>query len=403
MAELVTVDGVERVAVDRSRYFAELEAFRASARKLGEALLADGGEGSESPAGNVVCSAGGLLIGLAMLRAGASGESAAELDRVLGLPDRHRDEAMNALSAALAKYDGDPGKVNPKKPPRKPVMHAAQGLFVEQDVPTGVGYVDMLARHYGTGVHPVHFADAAATKLALDAWVNRHTGGRITAAPGDTDPGTTFSLLSTLYFAAAWCWPFDPYDTSDRTFTLSSGEETEVPTMHQELTPAYAEGPDWRAVDMPYAKGFVMRLVLPAPGHGPETITAEHLADIAAALDRAAEVSTKISLPRWDHTSSFDLRKVLVGLGLETTFTTTRDFDAIQRGLTITRAVQTASITVAEKGTVAAAVTRIDGMATGVPLEPEQRIDFDRPFRYEIVHTETGLPLVSGIVADPRP
>ena len=111
---------------------------------------------------------------------------------------------------------------------------------------------------------------------------------------------------------------------------------------------------------------------------------------------------TQIALPRWDHKGSFDLRKVLGSLGLDTTLTTTEDFDAIQPGLTITQAAQAASITVAEKGTVAAAVTRIDGMMTGVPPEPEQTIDFDRPFHYQIVHTETGLPLVMGNVADPR-
>ena len=101
---------------------------------MGAALLADGGEGSE---GNVVSSPGSLLIALAMLRAGASGETAVEMDQVLGLPDGNRDEAMNALLESLAAYDGDPGSVDEKNPPRKPVMHAANGLFVDKDVPTG--------------------------------------------------------------------------------------------------------------------------------------------------------------------------------------------------------------------------------------------------------------------------
>jgi serpin B len=165
---------------------------------------------------------------------------------------------------------------------------------------------------------------------------------------------------------------------------------------------AYAEGAGWRAVDLPYARGFVMRLVLPGPGEGPETLTAAKLAEIAAALDTAPEVFVLISLPRWDHKSSFNLRKVFESLGLATTLTTTEDFDAIQPGLTITRAAQAANITAAEKGTVAAAVTRIDGMVTGVPPEPEQTIDFDRPFHYEIVHVESGLHLFMGTVADPR-
>ena len=81
---LVKADGVERVSVDRAAYAGRVgPAFRASARTLGAALLADGGDAGK---GNVVSSPGSLLIALAMLRAGASGETAAEMDRCWGSP-----------------------------------------------------------------------------------------------------------------------------------------------------------------------------------------------------------------------------------------------------------------------------------------------------------------------------
>jgi serine protease inhibitor len=396
---LVQADGVERAPVDRAAYAAELKAFRACALTLGAALLADGGEGSE---GNVVSSPGSLLIALAMLRAGASGETAVEMDQVLGFPDGNRDVAMNTLLESQAAYEGDPGLDDEKDPPRKPVMHAANGLFVDKDVPTGKNYLETLARHYGTGVHPVDFRDEAATRPALDAWVDRSTGGRIKKAPAEYRRDNTFSLLNALYFAAAWRSPFEPNDTSDGPFTTSGGEEISVPTMYNSLQLAYAEGPGWRAVELPYAEGFAMRLVLPGPGAGPETLTAAKLAAIAAALDTAAEVSAMISLPKWDHTSSFDLRKVFEALGLVKTLATTEDFDAIQPKLTLTQAAQAANITVAEKGTVAAAVTQINGVVTGAPPLPDQTIDFDRPFLYQVVHIETGLPLFMGKVSDPR-
>ena len=63
-------------------------------RTRGEALLADGGDASN---GNVVSSPGSLLIALAMLRAGASGGTAAEMDGVLRLPAEKRDEAMKPM------------------------------------------------------------------------------------------------------------------------------------------------------------------------------------------------------------------------------------------------------------------------------------------------------------------
>jgi serine protease inhibitor len=402
--EVLTADGVERVSVDRAAYAAELRSFRASSFVLGEALLTDGGAGSN---GNVVSSPGSLLIALSMLRAGASGETAAEMDSVLRFPAEKRDEAMNSVLRSLEKFDGDPGAVDEENPPRKPVMHAANGLFVDKDVPTGKSFLDTMARHYGTGVYPVVFSDEGTTKPAIDAWVNRNTGGRIKEAPAQYDPDNTFSLLNSLYFAAAWRAPFDPNATSDLPFTTAAGEVIDAPAMHNELKMKYADGTGWQGVDLPYADGFVMRLVLPdtaGPAARPAAAAfgADKLREIADTFDTAQPASVQIQLPRWDHKSSFDLRRVFESLGLQKTLATTEDFNNIQPQMMITQAAQAANITVAEKGTIAAAVTQINGMATSAPPEPERTIDFDRPFHYQIVHVETGLPLFMGTVADPR-
>ena len=395
--ELLMADGVERVAVDRAAFRGELAAFRTSAFALGDALLAGNGEG------NVVASPGSLLIALAMLRAGASGEAAAEMDAVLGLPDAGRDEAMNALLASLEEYDGDPGSVDEENPPAKPLMHTANGLFVDRNVSTGDDFLKTLAKHYGTGVYPVDFRDEAATKPAMDAWVNSNTGGRIEKAPARYDTRNTFSLLNTVYLAAAWDVPFNAEATSDEQFATPQGTFN-VPMMHGLQHMAFAEGPGWQAVDLPYGEGFVMRLVLPAEDSdgGAAAIKADLLTEVSDALEVAEPEVIELALPTWNHKSSFDVRAVLEQLGLRKTLETTTDFDAIQPGLMLTQAAQDANITVAEKGTVAAAVTQINGMATSAPAQPDKSITFDRPFHYQIVHVESGLPLFMGKVADPR-
>lgn len=393
---LLKADGVERVSVDRSAYQAELAQLRASARKLGAALLADGGDPGN---GNVVSSPGSLLIALAMLRTGASGATAVEMDNVLGFPSDHRDQATGALLAALEASDGDPGSVDEKDPPRRPVLHSANGLFVDKGVPTGEDYLRSLARYYGTGVYPVVFQDENTTRPAIDAWVDKNTGGRIKKAPAEYSKDNTFSLLNAVYFASAWKVPFDPSDTADRPFTTGAGGQVSVPTMSATQDLASIRGSSWQAVDLPYAEGFVMRLVLPDAGAawpGPQD-----LADVARDLDAAAPLPTQLFLPRWDHKSSFELRKVFADLGLREMLQTASDFNPIQPGLQITQAGQSANITVAEKGTVAAAVTQINAEAVSGAVQAKA-IRFDRPFQYEIVHVETGLPLFMGRVSDPR-
>ncbi|WP_426989569.1 serpin family protein [Pseudarthrobacter sp. Y6] len=68
----------------------------------------------------------------------------------------------------------------------------------------------------------------------------------------------------------------------------------------------------------------------------------------------------------------------------------------------IKEAPRTCAFTTA-KGTIAAAVTQINGGVTSAPPQPERSISFDRPFHYQIVHVETGLPLFIGKVTDPVP
>ena len=394
---LLKYDGVKRVSAEQSAYPTELAQLRASALKLGAALLADGGDAGK---GNMVSSPGSLLVALAMLRAGATGAAAAEMDRVLGLPAEHRDEAVNALLASLEAFDGDPGSVEEKEPPRRPVLRTANGLFVDLGESTGEGYLQSLARHYGTGVYPVDFQDEAATKPAIDAWVNENTGGRIKKAPAKYDRRNTFSVLNAVYFAAAWSVPFDPADTADRPFTTPDGGQVSVPTMSAVQDLAFAQDAGWQAVDLPYAEGFVMRLVLPGPGAS--WPGAQDLSDVARDLEAAAPSPTQLFLPRWDQQSNFELRKVFTALGLREMLHTGTGFDSIQRGLKLQEAAQSANITVAEKGTIAAAVTQINARAvSGVAATNVVR--FDRPFQYEIVHVETGLPLFMGRVSDPRP
>jgi serpin B len=246
----------------------------------------------------------------------------------------------------------------------------------------------------------VDFQDEAATTPAIDAWVNKNTGGRIKTAPAQYDRRDTFSVLNAVYFASAWKVPFDPADTFDLPFTTPDGGQVSVSTMSGVQDLAYARGAGWQAVDLPYAEGFVMRLVLPdsgASGPGRQVV-----ADAALALETAAPAPVQIIVPKWDHKSSFELRKIFTDLGLQEMLNTATDFDSIQRGLKIQAAAQSASITVAEKGTVAAAVTQINARAVS-GVASTQVIRFDRPFLYEIVHVETGLPLFMGRVSDPRP
>lgn len=80
-------------------------------------------------------------------------------------------------------------------------------------------------------------------------------------------------------------------------------------------------------------------------------------------------------------------------------FTADADLDEINPSVMVNAVAQDSTITVGEKGTVAASATQVDMMPTMLP--PGPAIVADHPFVYQIVDTATGLPLFMGVLADP--
>ncbi|GAB3548781.1 serpin family protein [Arthrobacter tumbae] len=367
-------------------------ALRDSSYRIGAAMLA------ADPEGNQVTSPVSALAALAMLRVGARTTTAAEMDSVLGLPAEHRDEAMNALLAAWAAHDGDPATVDGEEPPEEPLLHLANGLFPAEDLPLEAAFLEPLAQHYGTGVYPVDYRTGGALD-GMNAWVNHHTGGRIEEVPIEPSERTRLNIINTVYFAAAWADPFDPQSTETGPFRTSSSL-VQTPLMYTVMPLKYADGDGWQGVDLPYNNGFVMRLILPEEGTSP-VLDEAALAQANKEMDDAGEGLVALTLPSWDHSYDLDLKEVLTTMGLEEAMGETPDFSGISAdGLYVEGAAQSANITVAEKGTIAAAVTQISMAESGF-AEPDVEITFDRPFLYQILHEDTGMPLFLGTVMDP--
>ncbi|WP_028281495.1 serpin family protein [Arthrobacter sp. H5] len=392
--ELLASPDVERVVVSVADYPDEVEALRSSAFRLGAAMLAG------SQAENQVTSPVSALYALSMLRAGARTTTAAELDEVLGFPAANRDEAMNALLAQWQEHDGDPGSVDEEEPPEQPLLHLANGLFVDNDLSVREEFLNTLAGHYGSGIYPVDYGDPA-TQDKLGAWISENTGGRIEEAPVEYDPDTVLSIINTVYFAAAWQAPFEPELTGDGDFNTATGPRR-VDMMHHAVTGNYASGDGWQAMDLPYNNGFAMRLVLPDEGESPVMDEAA-LAAVADAMAGGTAELVDLTLPKWDHHyKQEDLKTVLKDMGLTEAMGEAPDYSGIAQDLFVSGAAQDANITVAEAGTVAAAVTQI-GMESSAPPPPELTLTFDRPFQYQIIHVETGMPIFLGTVMDPAP
>ena len=335
-----------------------------------------------------------------MLRTGATGATAAEMDRVLGLPAAHRDEALDCA----ARFPGGLRR-RPRLGGRKEPA-AAAGPAHRQRTVRGQ------ARAHGRGL------PALPCPVLRDRRVPGGFSGRGHHQAGDrrlgeqehgrTDQKGTRGVPTARTPSACSTRCTSPLPgrcpSTRRTPQTCPSRRRPASRLPSPPCPASRTSPSprehgWQAVDLPYAEGFVMRLVLPdagAPGAG-----APGAADAAKALDAAAPSPTQISLPQWDHKSTFELRE---GLRQPRSAGHARDRDGLRRNPARPQDHAGRPVRQHHRGGEGHDCRRRDpDQRTGGERRRRRptEIRFDRPFHYEIVHVETGLPLFMGRVADP--
>lgn len=362
----------------------------ASVHLAGQLVAAGKGE-------NVVVSPLSLQLALAVLREGASGAVADQIDAAIGVSGDDPSQTVADLRAMLSRYEGDVSTVNRDEPPAQPLVHIGDAVFVQEGFAVEQNFLDRTAGYHKAQVFQTDFQSGTAGP-ALDAWVEAETGGLLKQSPSDPSSTTRVVLLDAVVFAASWQSQFAPEDTLDRAFTLASGDVVEVPTMEQTFDAIYAEGAGWRAVELPYSDGFAMRIVLPDEG-----ITGDlEWSAVHGALNSASLANVALTMPSWETDALVDLTPMLSDLGLDAMIDPNGDLDGLFRDASVSGVAQAATITVAEKGTVAAAVTQVTVGTTAVePSQQQVELHLDRPFEYQVIERSTGLVLFAGMVADP--
>ncbi|AKF03077.1 serpin family protein [Sandaracinus amylolyticus] len=348
-------------------------------------------------AGNSVISPHSIQVAFGMLRPGAVGETASQIDAVMGWanPGEPTYRAMNALDLELASR------------PRDGVRLAiANQSFGQIGFPFEAPYLDAIATHFGAGVSLLDFAgDTEGSRVVINGWVDERTDGNIPELipVGVIDGTTRLVLVNAVHFDAAWDTEFDPDDTRDGAFHRESGGDVTVPLMHLALDAPHAAGEGWAAAELAYAGDeLAMLVVVPTSG----TLDALEGALDATGLDAiVASLATEtidVTMPRFAFGSDVDLVDPLREAGMPNVFDSgLAELDGIApgRGLYVSAALHSATIDVSEAGTEASAATAVVVGERATP--PRPRVSLDRPFLFFIRDRATGALLFVGRVADP--
>lgn len=412
---------------------------------LYQRMLADG---TLKPTEGAVISPSSIAFALAMARAGAQGETAAEMDAVLHTVGWDElSSGLNALEQALASRDATWSDEEGR--PHELRLRIANAAFVQRAWAIVQAYLDAIAASFGAGLRLMDYRDdpEAARKL-INAWVSRQTAKRIPelipkAEPPLIDTLTRLVLVNAIYLKANWEIEFGREYTGEptepRRFTRLDGSSVSVPTMSlqgEQIVP-YASGTGWKATELRYrgARGstpLAMTLILPddlaafEPG-----LTPAKLGEIIAKLDKGRRLLERVTysggpdemdcgtyayslhlfMPRFGIDTAAALGEPLKGLGMPLAFDQARaDFSGLHvpkapgDGIYISAVIHQANIDVDEKGTDAAAATAVmvaTGGCTGPAPAKSLTLRLDRPFLFVLRDVETGAILFMGRVVDP--
>ena len=344
---------------------------------------------------NLLISPASIEIALGMVYAGATGETAEAMSRVLGIDNSSRKVALKEL-ADLCQTLENPGK--------GVTLKVANAAWIDDSIRLNRNFSADLADTFQTKLATVHFDDPSVISR-INRWASDATEGKI-ARLLENPPVPPMFLANAVYFHAAWSSPFSKQSTQEQRFYLSEGSSKMVQMMRQKGTFRYTRSQGYSVVALPYADHrFAMYCFLPEKGVDTvlEELKKSSWSDLSSKLRPAAG---SVALPRFKFEYGASLNQPLSKLGMGIAFDGQRaQFEQMVDGplrLYIGGVLHKTFVEADEEGTTAAAVTGIQMKATAM-MRPKDEFNlvFDRPFITTIVDETNGAILFLGIVGEP--
>ena len=325
-----------------------------------------------------------ITYALGMLNNGAAGETQAQINKVLGFGETGA-EGINAFCKKMLT--------------EAPNLDKSTKVLISNTIYMNKGYelkplfVSKANDCYHAEPETRNFADGKTLDV-INQWASDHTEKMIEKVLDydEFDPSAISYLLNAIYFKGAWTEKFDKENTRDEAFKMETGEEKQLPIMHQEQEFYYAEDDDCQVLRLPYGnKAYSMTILLPKEGKTVRDLVKTLNKDTWEHYQRIGSAIVDVKLPRFESNTDLTLDEIMATLGMPNAFNPNlAEFPEFCNVPTyIDMMKQVARIKVNEEGTEAAAVTVIFvKLANAAP----RRVSFHatRPFLYIISEQSTG-------------
>jgi len=353
---------------------------------------------SQDSGKNLFVSPASVAFALAMTYNGAKGDTQRAMAQTLAVHELSLDELNSANAALKAQLDQASSDVQ---------LSIANALWTKQELTFNPVFIQRNQDFYGAHVAAVD-VDDPRSPVMINAWVRRHTAGKITEIVDRLDPATVMLLVNAIYFKGKWASEFDSARTQEQPFTLLDGHQKSHPLMIQSGRYPYYRGDRFQAVSLPYGSGRVSLYVfLPDEGVGLDALIRKISAEQWATwMTQFRQTQGYVALPRFQISYEVELNRALTALGMGEAFDpNAANFEAVlstPSRLYINTVKHKTFVEVNEEGTEAAATTSVDVLATSAISQQTFTMIVNRPFLCALRDNETGTLLFVGTIVDPQ-
>jgi serpin B len=355
---------------------------------------------------NIFISPYSITAALDMTFAGASGTTAAQMQKTLGL--NFDPTQLHPMSLALM------SSLNSRQGYQ---LSVANCLWGQTGFSFRPEFIDLTQKFYSSGFKQADFRkDDTREKARMDinSWVEDKTRQKIKdiLSSDSLSKHTRLVLVNAIYFKAAWFTQFEKSLTKDADFTLANNKKVKVPMMHNTDHFGYAETDKLQILKASYAQNeMAMYIILPKRPADLASLEAGLSSDqLKTWFDSVRSREVSVFLPKFKIENKYELNKVLYAMGMRDAFNDKKaDFSGMavlkpDERLFISEVIHQTFVEVDEKGTEAAAATAVVMKWVSAVMNPPKPVQFkaDHPFIFAICDNATGSILFLGRLSDPQ-
>lgn len=342
----------------------------------------------ESGGENTLVSPLSIQLALAMTANGATGQTKAEMEKLLG-----GEINLSELNEYLNTYVQNlPNEEKSKLKIANSIWFKNVGIDVNDD------FLQTNKNYYDASAYEASFDKTTVDDI--NSWVSEKTDGMIEKIVENIEPLTLMYLINAIMFDAEWNTKYKKESIREGEFTSIDGEKQKAEMMYS-TEGIYIETENAIGFKKNYKGGkYGFVALLPDESIGfQEFINSLTDTELLEALQKPSYETVYTTMPKFSYAYSLDMNDVLKALGMPTAFDIgNADFSGIGQAdgnLYISKVLHKTYISVDAAGTRAGAVTSVAMDGGSAPMKPKE-VRLDRPFIYMIIDNDTNLPIFIG-------